>query len=119
MAMGTTVFRIRIELIFPPVLESGHTIAVVQGASRAQVRALFPVNILRKPSARGDAESVAFRTDESEEAMRTNWPAYVAAEMNRIAADEEAFERLVDLFKQAPRPGTRERLRGPTNGHKR
>ena len=33
--------------------------------------------------------------------MRTNWPAYVAAEMNRIAADEEAFERLVDLFKQA------------------
>jgi hypothetical protein len=33
--------------------------------------------------------------------MRTNWPAYVAAEMNRIGADEEAFERLVDLFKQA------------------
>jgi hypothetical protein len=33
--------------------------------------------------------------------MRTNWPAYVAAEMNRIVADEEAFERLVDLFKQA------------------
>jgi 6-phosphofructokinase len=32
--------------------------------------------------------------------MRTNWPAYVAAEMNRIVADEEAFERLVDLFKQ-------------------
>jgi hypothetical protein len=31
--------------------------------------------------------------------MRTNWPAYVAAEMNRIVADEEAFERLVDLFK--------------------
>jgi 6-phosphofructokinase len=39
--------------------------------------------------------------NESEEAMRTNWPAYVAAEMNRIVADEEAFERLVDLFKQA------------------
>jgi hypothetical protein len=34
-------------------------------------------------------------------AMRTNWPAYVAAEMNRIVADEEACERLVDLFKQA------------------
>ena len=33
--------------------------------------------------------------------MRTNWPAYVAAEMKRIVADEEAFERLVDLFKQA------------------
>jgi hypothetical protein len=33
--------------------------------------------------------------------MRTNRPAYVAAEMNRIVADEEAFERLVDLFKQA------------------
>ena len=33
--------------------------------------------------------------------MRTDWPAYVAAEVNRIAADEEAFERLVDLFKQA------------------
>jgi hypothetical protein len=33
--------------------------------------------------------------------MRTNWPAYVAAEMNRIVADEEACERLVDLFKQA------------------
>jgi 6-phosphofructokinase len=33
--------------------------------------------------------------------MRTNWPAYVATEMNRIVADEEAFERLVDLFKQA------------------
>src|SRR5882757_11504488 len=33
--------------------------------------------------------------------MRTNWPAYVAAEMNRIVADEEAFERLVELFKQA------------------
>ena len=32
--------------------------------------------------------------------MRTNWPAYVAAEANRIAADEVAFERLVDLFKQ-------------------
>ena len=39
--------------------------------------------------------------NESEEAMRTNWPAYVTAEMNRIVADEEAFERLVDLFKQA------------------
>jgi hypothetical protein len=33
--------------------------------------------------------------------MRTDWPAYVAAETNRIAADEEAFEHLVDLFKQA------------------
>jgi 6-phosphofructokinase len=33
--------------------------------------------------------------------MRTNWPAYVVAEMNRIVADEEAFERLVGLFKQA------------------
>jgi hypothetical protein len=33
--------------------------------------------------------------------MRTNWPEYVAAEMNRIVADEEAFERLVDLFNQA------------------
>jgi hypothetical protein len=33
--------------------------------------------------------------------MRTNWTAYVAAEMNRIVADEEAFERLVDLFKRA------------------
>jgi hypothetical protein len=26
MAMGTTVFRIRIALIFPPVLKSDHTI---------------------------------------------------------------------------------------------
>jgi hypothetical protein len=33
--------------------------------------------------------------------MRTNWSAYVAAEKNRIVADEDAFERLVDLFKQA------------------
>src|ERR1700684_4548616 len=33
--------------------------------------------------------------------MRTDWPAYVAAEKNRIVADEEAFERLVDLFQQA------------------
>ena len=33
--------------------------------------------------------------------MRTNWPAYVAAEVNRIAADEEAIERLADLFKHA------------------
>jgi hypothetical protein len=33
--------------------------------------------------------------------MRTNWPAYVAAEVNRIAADEEALKRLVDLFEQA------------------
>jgi hypothetical protein len=31
--------------------------------------------------------------------MRTNWPAYVAAEMNRIAADEEAFKRLIKQFK--------------------
>jgi len=43
----------------------------------------------------------SFHTDEREEAMRTNWPAYVAAEVNRIAADEEAFKRLADLFKQA------------------
>jgi hypothetical protein len=33
--------------------------------------------------------------------MRTNWPAYVAAEANRIAADEEAVKRMADLFKQA------------------
>jgi hypothetical protein len=33
--------------------------------------------------------------------MRTDWPAYVAAEANRIAADEEACKRLVDQFKQA------------------
>jgi len=33
--------------------------------------------------------------------MRTNWPAYVATEINRIVADEEAFECLVDLFKKA------------------
>ena len=33
--------------------------------------------------------------------MRTDWPANVAAEKNRIVADEEAFERLVDLFEQA------------------
>jgi hypothetical protein len=32
--------------------------------------------------------------------MRTDWPAYVAAERNRIVADEEAFERLADLFQQ-------------------
>ena len=44
---------------------------------------------------------VSFHTDEREEAMRTDWPAYVAAEANRIAADEEASRRLVDLFKQA------------------
>ena len=34
-------------------------------------------------------------------AMRTNWPAYLAAEMNRIVADEAALERLLDLFKLA------------------
>ena len=51
--------------------------------------------------------------------MRTNWPAYVAAEMNRIAADEEAFERLVDLFKQAPAAGHPRATARPTNGHKR
>ena len=33
--------------------------------------------------------------------MRTDWSAYVVAEMNRIVADEEAFERLADLFQQA------------------
>jgi hypothetical protein len=33
--------------------------------------------------------------------MRTDWPAYVAAEMNRIVADEKAFERLAGLFRQA------------------
>jgi hypothetical protein len=33
--------------------------------------------------------------------MRTNWPAYVATEMNRIVADEDAFEHLVELFRQA------------------
>lgn len=33
--------------------------------------------------------------------MRTNWPAYVAAEKNRIVADEEAFERLVRHFMHA------------------
>jgi hypothetical protein len=33
--------------------------------------------------------------------MRTDWQAYVAAEMNRIVADEEAFERLASLFQQA------------------
>ena len=49
--------------------------------------------------------------------MRTNWPAYVAAEMNRIVADEEAFERLVDLFKQAH--GRAPATARPTNGHKR
>ena len=32
--------------------------------------------------------------------MRTDWPAYVAAEASRIAADED-LKRLVDLFKQA------------------
>ena len=32
--------------------------------------------------------------------MRTDWPAYVAAEANRITADEEAFKRLIDRFKQ-------------------
>jgi 6-phosphofructokinase len=53
-----------------------------------------------RPSAAA-SQKRSFHTDESEEAMRTNWPAYAAAEMNRIVADEEAFERLVDLFKQA------------------
>jgi hypothetical protein len=48
-----------------------------------------------------DVAGRSFHTDEREEAMRTNWPAYVAAEVNRIAADEEAFKRLADLFKQA------------------
>jgi hypothetical protein len=33
--------------------------------------------------------------------MRTNWPAYAAAEAKRITDDEEAFKRLVDLFEQA------------------
>jgi hypothetical protein len=64
------------------------------------------VNISPKCNATA-TEKRSFHTDESEEAMRTNWPAYVAAEMNRIVADEEAFERLVELL----RPGTRERLR--------
>jgi hypothetical protein len=58
------------------------------------------VNISPKCNATA-TEKRSFHTDESEEAMRTNWPAYVAAEMNRIVADEEAFERLVELFKQA------------------
>ena len=49
----------------------------------------------------GAAQKRSFHTDEREEAMRTNWPAYVAAEANRITADEEAFKRLVDRFKQA------------------
>src|ERR1700743_179429 len=53
-----------------------------------------------RPSAAA-SQKRSLHTDEREEAMRTNWPAYVAAEMNRIVADEEAFERLVDLFKQA------------------
>jgi len=35
------------------------------------------------------------------QAMRTNWPAYIAAEMNCLVADEEDFERLIGLFKQA------------------
>jgi hypothetical protein len=48
----------------------------------------------------GARQRRSFHTDESEEAMRTDWPAYVAAEAKRIAADEEAFKRLVDLFKQ-------------------
>jgi hypothetical protein len=33
--------------------------------------------------------------------MRTDWSAYVTAEMNRIVADEEAFERLANLFQKA------------------
>jgi 6-phosphofructokinase len=98
MAMGTTVFRIRIELIFRRCWNL-ITLSVVQAASRAQVRALF-CEYPPKPSAAA-TQKRSFHTDESEEAMRTNWPAYVAAEMNRIVADEEAFERLVDLFKQA------------------
>lgn len=48
-----------------------------------------------------DIAGRSFYTDERKEAMRTNWPAYVAAEVNRIAADEEAFKRLADLFEQA------------------
>jgi hypothetical protein len=94
--MGTTVFRIRIELIFRRCWNLVTPSRSCRG--RAQVRALFPVNILRNIVPRR-RRSVAF--DESEEPMRTNRPAYVAAEMNRIVADEEAFERLVDLFKQA------------------
>jgi hypothetical protein len=58
------------------------------------------VNITRKTSAAA-TQKRSLHIVKSEEAMRTNWPAYVAAEMNRIAADEEAFKRLVDLFKQA------------------
>jgi hypothetical protein len=50
--------------------------------------------------------------------MRTNWPAYVATEMNRIVADEEAFERLVDLFKQAHGRAPRATAR-PTSGERR
>jgi hypothetical protein len=37
----------------------------------------------------------------------TSWSAAVVAEMERIVADEEAFERLVDLFKQAHGRGPR------------
>jgi hypothetical protein len=48
-----------------------------------------------------DIAGRSFHTDEREEAVRTNWPAYVAAEVKRIAADEEAFRRLEDLFEQA------------------
>ena len=51
----------------------------------------------------GATQKRSFHIVEGEEAMRTNWPAYVAAEANRIAADEEAFKRLVDLFKQTHR----------------
>src|SRR5258708_19953171 len=100
MAVGTTVFRIRIELIlrrcWNPVTLSRSCRGVAGSGPRP-----IPCEYPPKPSAAA-TQKRSFHTDESEEAMRTNWPAYVAAEMNRIAADEEAFDRLVDLFNHSP-----------------
>jgi len=97
--MGTTVFRIRIELIFRrcwnPVTHRGRAGDVAGSGPRP-----IPCEYPPKPNAAA-RQKRSFHTDESEEAMRTNWPAYVASEMKRIVADEQAFERLVDLFKQA------------------
>jgi hypothetical protein len=39
--------------------------------------------------------------------IRTSWSAAVIAEMERVIADEEAFGRLVDLFKQVHARGPR------------
>src|SRR5260370_18324569 len=88
MAMGTTVFRIRIELIFRrcwnPV-----TLSRSCRGRRGLRSAPIPCEYPPKPNAAA-TQKRSFHTDESEEAVRT---AYVAAEMKRIVADEDPHRR--------------------------